>query len=103
MTFSNSAPAMDELMLGRLFDRYYTVETGRGKSELGLSLAKDLAEKIGGTVACKGSGGKDRWDGGCFVCRWKNEDHGQIINIRKPGVRQSVFCRIPGMFYVTVS
>ena len=58
MTFSNSAPAMDELMLGRLFDRYYTVETGRGKSELGLSLAKDLAEKIGGTADASYADGK---------------------------------------------
>ena len=49
---------MDELMLGRLFDRYYTVETGRGKSELGLSLAKDLAEKIGGTADASYADGK---------------------------------------------
>ena len=36
ITLSNAAPALDEVQVGRLFDRFYTVETGRGSTGLGL-------------------------------------------------------------------
>lgn len=51
--FSNSAKKMDEVSVGRLFDRFYTVENGRGGTGLGLSIAKLLTERMGGTISAK--------------------------------------------------
>lgn len=50
ITFSNSAPGLDIVMAGRLFDRFYTVETGRNSTGLGLSIAKLLTERLGGRI-----------------------------------------------------
>lgn len=48
--FSNSAPGLDRVAAARLFDRFYTVETGRDATGLGLSIAKLLTERMGGTI-----------------------------------------------------
>ncbi len=48
--FSNSARALDPVSADRLFDRFYTVETGRGSTGLGLSIARLLTERMGGTI-----------------------------------------------------
>lgn len=45
--FENAAAGMDEVSAGKLFDRFFTVENGRGSTGLGLSIAKALAEKLG--------------------------------------------------------
>ena len=58
ITLSNAAPNLDEVTVGRLFDRFYTVETGRGSTGLGLSIAKTLAERMGGTVSAWYTGGR---------------------------------------------
>ena len=50
ITFSNSASDMTPVMVERLFDRFYTVETARHSTGLGLSIAKVLTERMGGTV-----------------------------------------------------
>lgn len=50
MVFTNTAPGLDEVEVGRLFDRFYTVETGRGSTGLGLSIARTLAERMGGEI-----------------------------------------------------
>ena len=57
ITLSNTAPGLDEVQVGRLFDRFYTVESGRGSTGLGLSIAKALTERMGGTAsACYEAG-----------------------------------------------
>ena len=48
LTFSNAAPALTPVLAQRLFDRYFTVETGRDGGGLGLSIARQLAEQMGG-------------------------------------------------------
>lgn len=54
ISFRNHAKDLDEISTGRLFDRFYTVENGRGGTGLGLSIAKILTEQMGGTIqACK--------------------------------------------------
>ncbi len=62
ITFSNSAPNLTPVSVARLFDRYYTVETvekpweaacgsAPGSSAgLGLSIARLLAERMGGSM-----------------------------------------------------
>lgn len=51
--FSNAAPGLTEVAAQRLFDRYFTVETGRGSTGLGLAIARELAERMGGAVAAQ--------------------------------------------------
>ena len=50
LCFSNSASKLDEVQVGRLFDRFFTVETGRNANGLGLSIAKTLTQQMGGTI-----------------------------------------------------
>lgn len=50
LCFSNTASKLDEVQLGRLFDRFFTVETGRSANGLGLSIAKTLTQQMGGTI-----------------------------------------------------
>lgn len=58
ITLSNAAPALDEVQVGRLFDRFYTVETGRGSTGLGLSIARSLIERMGGTISARYGAGR---------------------------------------------
>lgn len=51
ITFSNTASVLNEVQVGRLFDRFYTVETARKSTGLGLSITRTLVERMGGTVA----------------------------------------------------
>lgn len=48
--FSNRAKGLDAVAVGRLFDRFYTVEAGRGSTGLGLSIARLLTQRMGGTI-----------------------------------------------------
>ena len=48
--FVNRARGLDPVAVGRLFDRFYTVEAGRNSSGLGLSIARALTQRMGGTI-----------------------------------------------------
>ena len=50
VTFSNHASGLNQVQTERLFDRFYTVETARGSTGLGLSIAKLLTEEMGGVI-----------------------------------------------------
>ncbi len=50
MIFANHASGLDEIQAGRLFDRFYTVQTASKSTGLGLSIAKQFTEQLGGTI-----------------------------------------------------
>lgn len=58
VTLSNTAAGLDEVQVGRLFDRFYTVESGRGSTGLGLSIARALTERMGGTIGAQYESGR---------------------------------------------
>ena len=58
LTLSNSAPGLDEVQVGRLFDRFFTVEAARHSTGLGLSIARSLTERMGGTIAARYEDGR---------------------------------------------
>lgn len=48
--FTNTSPDLTEVQVERLFDRFYTVETARKSTGLGLSITRILTEQMNGTV-----------------------------------------------------
>lgn len=50
IVFSNSARNLNPVAAKKLFDRFYTVETGRDSHGLGLSISKLLTERMGGKI-----------------------------------------------------
>lgn len=57
LTFSNAAPGLDPVAAGRLFDRFYTVEAARNSTGLGLSIAKELTQRMSGEMGAELHGG----------------------------------------------
>ncbi len=56
--FANTAEGLDEVQAGRLFDRFYTVETARRSTGLGLAIARNLVEQMGGTITSEYEDGR---------------------------------------------
>lgn len=51
--FTNSAANLNEIQIGKLFNRFFSVETARNSTGLGLAISKTLVEKMNGTItAC---------------------------------------------------
>jgi hypothetical protein len=48
--FSNTASGLNEVQVGKLFDRFYTVEAARNATGLGLAIARTLVEQMHGTI-----------------------------------------------------
>lgn len=53
ITFANTAKALSAVQVERLFDRFYTVETARHSTGLGLSIAKTLVEQMEGSISAE--------------------------------------------------
>lgn len=58
ITFANSAKGLDAVAAGRLFDRFYTVEAARNSTGLGLSIARQLTERMGGRLTAEYQNGR---------------------------------------------
>lgn len=50
IVFENAAPGLNEIQVGKLFDRFYTVEAARKSTGLGLAIARNLVEQMNGTI-----------------------------------------------------
>lgn len=53
ISFANSAKGLSSVQVERLFDRFYTVETARHSTGLGLSIARTLVERMGGNISAE--------------------------------------------------
>lgn len=56
--FSNKASSLSGIDVGRLFDRFYTVESAGNSTGLGLSIARTLVERMNGTISAEYKSGK---------------------------------------------
>ena len=51
LAFSNAAPSLTPVLAEKLFDRYFTVESGGQGTGIGLSIARHLMEQMDGSVS----------------------------------------------------
>lgn len=51
ITFANTASGLNEVQVGKLFDRFYTVEAARKSTGLGLAIVRTLIEQMNGTIS----------------------------------------------------
>jgi signal transduction histidine kinase len=51
MVFENTAKALSSVKTEQLFDRFFTVKTSSNSTGLGLSIAKNLVERMNGSIA----------------------------------------------------
>lgn len=50
ITFTNTAKELSAVEVGKLFDRFYTVDSARKSTGLGLAIAKTLVEQMNGKI-----------------------------------------------------
>lgn len=58
IVFSNRAPGLDEVQVGKLFDRFFSVETASNSTGLGLAISKTLVEQMNGSIAAEYADGR---------------------------------------------
>lgn len=56
--FTNTAAGLDDLQVGRLFDRFFSVEAARNSTGLGLAISRTLVEQMNGTIRAWYADGK---------------------------------------------
>lgn len=58
LLFANSSKDLNSIQIEKLFDRFYTVETVKNSTGLGLSIARTLIEKMHGTISASHEKGR---------------------------------------------
>ena len=53
IVFANTASGLSEVQVGKMFDRFFTVESARHSTGLGLAIAKNMVEQMNGTIIAK--------------------------------------------------
>ncbi len=53
IVFTNTAVGLDKLQVGRLFDRFFSVEAARNSTGLGLAISKTLMEQMNGKITAE--------------------------------------------------
>lgn len=51
LTFTNTAPGLNSVQAGKLFDRFYTVEAAGQSTGLGLAIARTLVGQMNGSIS----------------------------------------------------
>jgi signal transduction histidine kinase len=53
IVFTNTSSNLDKVQVGKLFDRFYTVEAARNSTGLGLSISRTLVEQMNGKITAQ--------------------------------------------------